>query len=98
MDRDLTRRGYDAAVTAAHPTIADEVERYLRSGDSDSDRAAWLGGFGERAARAHADIRGGLVREVRRLANIVKDAAASRSGWKLILARCAPTSGPRIDR
>lgn len=50
-------------------TIADEVERYLRTGDTDPHHAAWPGnGFMERANRAHDDLRGALVREVRRLA------------------------------
>lgn len=50
-------------------TIADEVERYLRTGETDPHHAAWPGnGFMERANRAHDDLRGALVREVRRLA------------------------------
>jgi hypothetical protein len=52
----------------AQPTIADEVERYLRSGETDPHLAAWSGGFMERANRAHEDLRGALAREVRRLA------------------------------
>ncbi len=49
-------------------TIADEVERYLRTGDTDPHHAAWPGnGFMERANRARDDLRGALVREVRRL-------------------------------
>jgi hypothetical protein len=57
-------------VTKSLPaTIADEVERYLRTGDTDPHHAAWPGnGFMERANRAHDDLRGALVREVRRLA------------------------------
>jgi len=55
-------------VTDTQPTIADEIERYLRTGDTDPHHAAWPGGFMERAHRAHADLRGGLVREVKRLA------------------------------
>ncbi len=51
------------------PIIADEVARYLRTGETDPHRAAWSGGgFMERADRAHEDLRGALVREVRRLA------------------------------
>ena len=50
-------------------TIADEVERCLRTGETDPHHAAWPGnGFMERANRAHDDLRGALVREVRRLA------------------------------
>ena len=53
----------------APSAIADEVERYLRTGGTDPHHAAWPGsGFMERANRAHEDLRGALVREVRRLA------------------------------
>ena len=48
-------------------TIADEVERYLRTGETDPYLAAWPGGVIEAGRRAHADLRGALVREVRRL-------------------------------
>lgn len=50
------------------PTIVDAVERYVRTGDTDPHLAAWSGGFMERANRAHEDLRGALVGEVRRLA------------------------------
>ena len=50
------------------PTIAEEVERYLRTGDTDTDARAWPGGFLERARRQHAELRGALVEEVLRLA------------------------------
>lgn len=49
-------------------TIADEVELYLRTGDSDVLLTAWPGELHERGKRAHEDLRGRLVREVRRLA------------------------------
>jgi hypothetical protein len=49
-------------------TIDEEVERYLRTGESDPHREAWSGGFLEREKRAHQDLRGALVCEVRRLA------------------------------
>jgi hypothetical protein len=55
-------------VMDARPSTADEIERYLRSGDTDPHRAAWPGGFMERAHRARDDLRGALVREVSRLA------------------------------
>ncbi len=55
-------------VTDPQPTIADEIERYLRTGETDPHLAAWSGGFMERANRAHEDLRGALVCEVRRLA------------------------------
>lgn len=56
-----------ADVTEAQPIIADEVERYLLTGESDPLYSAWSGSFLERANRAHADLRGALVRAVRRL-------------------------------
>jgi hypothetical protein len=50
-------------------TIAGDIERYLRTGETDPHHAAWPGNdFMERANRAHEDLRGALVREVRRLA------------------------------
>lgn len=48
-------------------TIADEIERYLRTGDADM-MGAWPGDIMERGRRQHADIRGALLAEVRRLA------------------------------
>ncbi len=50
------------------PTIADEIERYLRTGDADMDARAWPGDFMERGRLQDADLRGALVEEVRRLA------------------------------
>jgi hypothetical protein len=55
-------------VTEAQHTINNEIERYLRTGESDPIYAAWSGGFMERANRAHEDLRGALVREVKRRA------------------------------
>lgn len=49
-------------------TIAAEIERYLRTGDTDDLADAWPGGLMERGHLQHADLRGALVREVRRLA------------------------------
>jgi len=57
------------AMSAASPNIADEVERYLRTGDTDPYLAAWPGSVIERGHRAHADLRSALVREVRRLSD-----------------------------
>ncbi len=56
-------------MTATGPTIEEEVERYIRTGDTDPYLAAWSGGgFMERAHRSHDDLRGGLVHAVKRLA------------------------------
>ncbi len=49
-------------------TIADEVERYLRTGDADMMGDPWPGDIIERGRRQHADLRGALVAEVGRLA------------------------------
>jgi len=46
----------------------DEIERYLKTGRCDLDYAAWPGTVFERALRAHDDLRGALVAEVRRVA------------------------------
>lgn len=51
------------------PAIDREVDRYLRTGETDPHRAAWAGSVLKREARAHADLRGALVREMRRLAD-----------------------------
>ena len=59
-------------MTEAQPTINDEIERYLRTGVSDPLHAAWTGSFMERANRAHDDLRGALVRAVRRLSEGLK--------------------------
>jgi hypothetical protein len=72
-------------VSEAKPTIAGEVG-YLRTGETDPHHAAWPGnGFMERPIRAHEDLRGALVREIRRLAEglahePLPEAAAARRG------------------
>ena len=50
------------------PNIADEIKRYLRTGDSDMDARAWPGDFMDRGRLQDADLRGALVEAVRRLA------------------------------
>ncbi len=52
----------------SRPTIAAEIERYLRTGDADDLADAWPGDLMERGRLQHADLRGALVDEVRRLA------------------------------
>ena len=54
-------------MTETQRTVAQEVERYLRTGETDPYRSAWSGSFLEREKRAHDDLRDALVREVRRL-------------------------------
>jgi hypothetical protein len=56
-----------ADVKEAQPIIAEEIEQYLLTGESDPLYSAWSGSFLERANRAHDDLRGALVRSVRRL-------------------------------
>lgn len=48
-------------------TISNEIERYLRTGASDPVYRAWPGSVFEAGQRAHSDLRGALVSEVRRL-------------------------------
>lgn len=56
-------------MTDREPSVADEIERYLRTGQTDPYHAAWPGnGYMESASRAHEDLRSSLAREVRRLA------------------------------
>jgi hypothetical protein len=50
------------------PSIADEIERYLRTGETDPWHDAWPGGVMDRGHRAHAELRAALVQEVRRFA------------------------------
>jgi hypothetical protein len=54
-------------MTETQRTVAQETERYVRTGESDPYRSAWSGGFLQREKRAHDDLRNALVREVRRL-------------------------------
>lgn len=57
-------------MTPTTPSVADEVERYLRTGDSDPYHAAWSGrSFLEKAQLAHVDLENALVAEVSRRAN-----------------------------
>lgn len=51
------------------PTVAAEIERYLRTGRTDPHYEAWPGTFSQRALRAHDDLRRALIDEVRRLAD-----------------------------
>jgi hypothetical protein len=48
-------------MSASQPTIADEIERYLRTGDADMDGWPWPGDFMERGRRQRADLRQGPV-------------------------------------
>ena len=58
----------DSAKRGFEPTIDDELRRCILAGESDPLYSAWPGSFMERARRAHDDLRGGLVREIRRRA------------------------------
>jgi hypothetical protein len=58
---------YDAVVSEG-ATIAQEIDRYVRTGDSDPHVSVWQGGFLERAKAAQAELRGALVQEVTRRA------------------------------
>ena len=61
--------GYAAGVAESNPKVADELERYVRTGDADIMHTAWPGGFMDRGHRAHDDLRGALLRRVHELAS-----------------------------
>ena len=52
--------------SSSSSTTADEIERYLRTGDADILVNPWPGDIMERGRRRHADIRGALLEKVRR--------------------------------
>ena len=57
-------------MTSTTPTVADEIERYLRTGDTDPYHSAWSSpSFFKRAQLAGADLENALVAEVSRRAN-----------------------------
>lgn len=57
-------------MTATTPTVADEVDRYLRTGDTDPYHSAWSGrSFLEGAQLACGDLENALVAEVSRRSN-----------------------------
>lgn len=58
---------HDTEMTETQRTVAQEIEHYLRTGESDPYRSAWSGSFLEREERAYDDLRKALAREVRRL-------------------------------
>lgn len=49
-------------------SIEAEIASYVKTGNCDHDHRAWPGDLFERARRAHDELRGALVREVRRAA------------------------------
>lgn len=52
-------------MTSMTPSVAADVERYLRTGDSDPYYAAWSGAkFIESARLAHGDLENALIAEV----------------------------------
>lgn len=57
-------------MTSTTPTVADEIERYLRTGDTDPYHAAWSSpSFFKRSQLAGVDLENALVAEVSRRAN-----------------------------
>ncbi len=62
-DHSCSDRG--ETVTEVETSIALEIDRYLRTGDSDPLHGAWTGGdLIERAKKARDDLRGALLAEV----------------------------------
>lgn len=61
--RTLDASGYPGPVMS--PSVADEIARYLRTGDTDTHHRAWPSdSFLTRAREAHDDLRGALIAEV----------------------------------
>jgi hypothetical protein len=75
----------DADIPEAQPIIAEEIERYLLTGKIDPLYSAWSGSFLERANRSHDDLRGALVRAVRRLTKglVLEPCGFDSSAWTL---------------
>ena len=64
-------------MSPTHPTIASEVERYLRTGETGPYHAAWPGdGFIDKARLARRDLEEALVKEVKRRAGSSRWCAA----------------------
>jgi len=79
-------------VSGAKPTIAGEVERYLRTGETDPHPAAWPGnGFMERANRA--DSRGGVTGPLAATGAPVKARKVNSSRMELRIQGVATTPG-----
>lgn len=55
---------YDPCMLETRPTVAQEIERYLQTGETDPFYAAWSSDLFDGARRAHVDLRAALVREV----------------------------------
>ena len=73
------------------PTIADEIERYLRTGDSDDMATSWPGDLMDRGRQQHVDLRRGLVAEVRRLAKgLTHEAVPADVGAEFTRAKVEP--------
>jgi hypothetical protein len=53
-------------LTMAPLTIGGEINRYLRTGETDDFARPWPGDLTKRGKRAHQDLRGALIAEVRR--------------------------------
>jgi hypothetical protein len=58
------------------PTVDDEIERYVTTGKCDPDHHAWPGDIFNRGRQAQEDLRGALVRAVRRAAGRRKPRAS----------------------
>jgi hypothetical protein len=89
-------------MTETQRTVAQEIERYLRTGESDPYRSAWSGSFLEREERAHDDLRKALVREVRQLtAGIKHERLPESETLSLTRAKVEPMVRglfPRVER
>ena len=75
-------------MTSTRRGVAAEVERYLRTGRSDPDHAAWPGdNFMDSARLAHGDLASALIAEVRRRSVNWRSPAALRDPDVVAFAR-----------
>ena len=78
-------------------TISGEVDRYLRTGETDPLYETWPGDLLDRAQQAKQDLRGALIREVRRLARGLAHAPVPQGdGIAFTRGRVSSRSAPAV--
>ena len=71
-------------------TVAGEIERYLRTGQTDPYMAAWPGTWGERAQRSRHELRTALIREVNRISSGRRSAIPLQDSMALVRCKVRP--------
>jgi DNA-binding IclR family transcriptional regulator len=84
-----TALGYEPADGRDLPLHARAYSRILTSAQKPAERLALAAEFGSSVRISEERV------DPREVASIVAEACAVRNGWKVILARCAPTQRPR---